>query len=560
MIAKVITERPTSLRVVRPDVPAAAEAAVMRALAKAPADRFATARDFAEALSQTGIEPGSDPRPKRRRLGVVAGIAALAAIVIVGYVRWTSRVSNAADTTPIRSIAVLPLDNYSADSSQAYFAEGMTDELTTELASISSLRVTSRGSTMQFAGKNRPTTPEIGRKLDVDAIVEGSVTRSGDKVRITAQLIDARADRHIWAHSFERQSNDLLALQGELAAAIAEAIKAQLTPQEHARLTSAPSIDPAAYDAYLKGRFFFNRPSDDNLRKAIEQFTEAIRIHPGFVAAYSGLADSYIWAAYSEVFITPAEARPKIKAAAETAVKLGPNSAEAHTSLGVFRGWYEHDWAGALKEFRQAIALNPNYAFAHDQYGQVLAILGKFDEAKAEGRLALGLDPLSASILVDVAITFVFERDTVAVKELVRKTTELDPSFYAGPQVDAWLDFQLGRFRDAVPKLERARAMGAPAFITAFLGYGYGMSGDRARALSTLEELKRMSPGGRVAPLNSALVYLGLGDHDRALQHLDLAYDASSEFLVWLKVDRIYDPVRAEPRFIALMKKLNFVP
>ena len=564
VIAKLMTERPTSLRVLRPTVPPTVDAAVMRALAKAPLDRFPTARDFAEALSGTGMRPGASPALKRRTLGLAAGIVTVAAIFLVAYARWPSRTSNLADpaATPrtIRSIAVLPLDDYSADSAQAYFAEGMTDELTADLATISSLRITSRGSTMQFAGKSRPPAPVIAKTLDVDAIVEGSVTRSGDRVRITAQLIDARADRHLWAESFERQSSDVLALQGELASAIALAINAQLTPREQARLATAKSIDPAAHDAYLRGRFFFNRPTDENLRKAIAQFTDAVRLNPGFVAAYSGLADTYIWAAYSETFITASEAKPKIKAAAEAAVQLDSSSAEAHTSLGVYRAWFEHDWEGGLEEFRRAIALSPNYAFAHDQFGQVLAILGRFGEAISEGKLALALDPLSPSILVDVSITFVFQRQVAAVKEMVRKTAELDPTFFAGPQVDAWLDFQLGGYRDAVPKLERARRMDAPRFITAFLAYAYGKSGDRGRALSTLEELKRMSPGRQVAPFNLALVYLGLGDRDRALDHLERAYDANSEFLVWLKVDRIYDPLRGEPRFITLMKKMNFKP
>ncbi len=301
--------------------------------------------------------------------------------------------------TTIDSIAVLPLDNYSADSTQDYFAEGMTDELTSDLAMISQLRVTSRGSAMQFKGRNRPPTPEIAKALDVDAVVEGSVTRSGDRVRITAQLIDARADRHLWAETFERNSSDVLALQAELASAIASAINVRLTPGEQSRLSAAPTVDPGAHDAYLKGRFFFNRPSDENLQKAIVQFNEAIKLSPNFAPAYSGLSDAYTWAAYNEGFIRASDAKPLAKAAAERAVQLDSLSAEAHTSLGVYLAWFDYDWVGGERELRQAIALNPSYAYAHDQLNQLLGIIGRFDEAIAEGQRAIALDPLSPSIL-----------------------------------------------------------------------------------------------------------------------------------------------------------------
>jgi TolB-like protein len=215
----------------------------------------------------------------------------------------------------IRSIAVLPLDNYSGDPNQDYFAEGMTDELTTDLASISQLQVISRASAMQFQGKQRPATPEIAKRLNVDAVVEGSVVRARDRVRITAQLIDARSDRHLWAKSFERNSGDVLALQNELASAIAREIDVQLTPTEQSRLANAPRVDPAAYGAYLKGRYFFNRPSDENLKKAITQLEEAGRLNPNYAPAFSGLSDAYLWAGYNEGVLTASEARPQAKAA-----------------------------------------------------------------------------------------------------------------------------------------------------------------------------------------------------------------------------------------------------
>jgi eukaryotic-like serine/threonine-protein kinase len=555
-IAKLMTERPTSLCVLRDNVPAAVDTAVLRALAKTPADRFASAREFAEALS-SGAAVTLAPRAPaggRKRLIRLCGLILLAIVGVYLFLRGRG----AGPGSAIRSIAVLPLDNYSADSTQDYFAEGMTDELTSDLATISQLRVTSRGSAMQFKGSNRPSTPEIAKALNVDAIVEGSVTRAGERVRINAQLIDARADKHIWAETFERKSSDVLALQAELASAIASAINVRLTPGEQSRLAAAPTVNPEAHDAYLKGRYFFNRPSDENLQKAIAQFEETVRLSPTFAPAYSGLSDAYTWAAYNEGFIRAADAKPRAKETAERAVELDSLSAEAHTSLGVFKAWFDYDWEGSERELRRAIALNPSYAYAHDQLNQMLGLVGRFDEAIAEGQRAIALDPLSPSIQTDLVATLVYAGKPVPARDLAQKAAELDPTFFFPATEEGILALQTHNFGEAILMFERARTLDAPPFVTAYLAYAQGMFGDRTRALSTLGELRKMSPGGEVAPFNLALVYLGLGDRGRALDYLEQAYAASSEFLVWLKVDRIYDPLRSEPRFVALMKRLNF--
>jgi tetratricopeptide (TPR) repeat protein len=411
---------------------------------------------------------------------------------------------------------------------------------------------------MQFAGSHRPPTPEIARTLDVDALVEGSVTRVGDEVRINAQLIDARADQHLWAETFERKSSDVLALQAELASAIASAINVQLTPHERSRLAAAPSVNPAAHDAYLKGRYFFNRPSDENLQRAIAQFDTAVRLSPAFAPAYSGLSDAYTWAAFNEGFISVADAKPLAKETAERAVALDSLSAEAHTSLGVFEGWFDYDWNSAEQELDRAIALNPNYAFAHDQLGLILAIVGRFDEAIAEGRRAMALDPLSPSILIDASAALAFSGRTAQVRELDRRAAALDPTFYFPALQDGLIAMYAGDFRTAIAKFRASRALGAPAFVAADLMYAQAKSGDRAGAMATHGQLKKISPGGEVAPYNLALLYLGLGDHPRALDYLEQAYAANSQQLVWLKVDRTFDPLRSEPRFGALMKRLNF--
>src|SRR5215831_7086459 len=347
-------------------IPKTLDALITRMLDKDAARRPA-ADEVRQALD--AIEKSSSPpllaanadgrrRTPSKWMAKWAAAVALAVILTVAislFVYLSLRPGSSTTTgSAIRSIAVLPLDNYSGDDKQEYFAEGMTDELTATLANISQLRVISRGSAMQFKGAQRPATPVIGRTLNVDAVVEGSVVRSGDKLRITIQLIDARDDRHLWAKSFERTSGDVLALQDELASTIANEIHVQLTPAEKMRLAAARKVNPEAYDAYLKGRYFFNRPSDENLAKAISQFEEAVTLDPNFAQAYSGLSDTYLWAGYNEGFLTATEARPKAKDAAVRAVQLDGNSAEGHTSLGVFKLFYEYDWEGSEAEFHQA--------------------------------------------------------------------------------------------------------------------------------------------------------------------------------------------------------------
>ena len=585
LISSILRDRPPSVTDLRADVPPHLGRILRRCLEKDPRDRYQTSRDVynelrelrAEALSaSSAFSPRSDadvgvkvaagaPAVWRRPVWVAAAAAILLGLAVY-LVATRSRVRPPASRTPqagidsnaIRSIVVLPLDNYSGDPNQEYFAEGMTDELTADLATISRLRVISRGSAMQFKGKNRPPAPEIARALNVDAIVEGSVLRSGERVRITAQLIDARADRHLWAKSFERSSRDVLALQDELASAIAREIHVQLTPAEQSRLSHAPSVNPEAYDAYLKGRYFFNRPSDENLTKAIAQFEEAITLDPRYAPAFSGLSDAYLWAGYNEGVLTASEARPKAEAAARKAIERDNDSAEAHTSLAVFKLFYEYDWAGCETEFRRAFALNPNYAFAHDQFALGLAFQGRLDESIGESKRAAELDPLSPQIPVDAIFALAWQGKYEAAKEQVKRAADLDPTFFFPPWAYAWIDLQAGKIDDAIAELRKAKTMESPAFVSAWLAYTYGVSGDRARALAEVKDLKKKSLRGSVTPFNQAIVHLGLGDRARALDYLEQAHAADSQWLGWLKGDRIFDPLRSDPRFVALMRKLRF--
>jgi Flp pilus assembly protein TadD len=387
--------------------------------------------------------------------------------------------------------------------------------------------------------------------------VEGSVLRSGEKVRITAQLIDARADRHLWARSFERSSRDVLALQAELASAIAGQIHAELTPAGASRLASAPRINPEAYDAYLKGRYFFNRPSDENLQKAIARFEEAVALEPGFAPAHSGLSDAYLWAGYNEGFLTASESRPKAKAAAEKAIQLDDASAEAHTSLANFKLWYEYDWKGSETAFRRALELNPSYAYARDQFGMGLAFQGRLEEAIAEGRRAAELDPLSPQIPLDATLAFAWKGEFEAARQLVRRASDLDPTFFLVPWIDGWIELQAGKPDVAVARFQKAETMGAPAFVSAWLAYARGASGDRAGAAAGFDALKKKSLRGVPTAFDLALVHLGVGDHARTLSGLERAHATDSEWLGWLGLDRTFDPLRSEPRFTALVRKVG---
>jgi TolB-like protein/Tfp pilus assembly protein PilF len=460
----------------------------------------------------------------------------------------------------IRSIAVLPLDNYSGDSAQDYFAEGMTDQITAHLATISQLRVTSRGSTLQFKGDGRLPTPDIARMLDVDALIEGSVLRIGDRVRITVQLIDARTDSHLWAKSFDGDSHDILALQDQLASDVAREIDVELTPAEASRFASDRRVDPQAYDAYLAGRYFFFRLSDDNLKKAIRQFERAIELDPEFAPAYAGLADTYQWAGFNEGIYTAAAARLKAKSAAERAVRLDDDSAEAHNALAVFAFWCDYDWDRSEREFRRAIALNPSFAYARDQFAVTLAFMGRFEESLAESRRAVELDPLSPLMVADAALALAWQGRFDEAKKAVASAEYLDRDFFYVPWLSGWVDIQAGKASEAIPALKRATEGESPPFALGWLGYAYGAAGETERALETLDEISRRSQTGYVPAFTRALVYLGLGDRARALDNLEQAYAEKSQWLAYLKPDRVFDPIREEPRFVELAKRVDATP
>jgi TolB-like protein/DNA-binding winged helix-turn-helix (wHTH) protein/Tfp pilus assembly protein PilF len=456
----------------------------------------------------------------------------------------------------IRSIAVLPLANLSGDAAQEYFADGMTDELIAQLGQINALRVISRTSAMTYKN-TRKSLADVARELDVQAVVEGSVLRVGDRVRITAQLIRVPADEHLWAHSYEGSFPDTLVLQGEVSQAIARQILATVSPRDQATLSKAKAVNAEAYEAYLKGRYFWNKRDAAGLRKAIEYFQRAVAVDPGYAQAYSGLADAYALAGGWEYgVLAPQEAAPRAREAAGRAVFLDPALSEAHTSLAFALDTSSRDWSGAEREFRRALDLNPGYATAHHWYGYHLMMVGRDNEGIAELKRAESLDPLSLIISAGVAdVLFIAHRFDEAMRQL-QKTLEMDPNFAMAHYQRGQVLVQQHKLDAAISEFERAIELAgrSPAF-DANLANAYAASGRTVDARRTAADLEHLPEQSGSLDANIALIYVGLGDTDQAMHWLEKAYQAQFEPIMLVRPQ--FDPLRTDPRFQALMGRLG---
>jgi TolB-like protein/DNA-binding winged helix-turn-helix (wHTH) protein/Flp pilus assembly protein TadD len=438
------------------------------------------------------------------------------ALLLAAALLWIVYPWNA--SSKIHSLAVLPLENLSGDPSQDYFAEGMTDELITDLSQISTLRVISRSSVMTYKSVRKPLA-EIARELDVQAVVEGSVLRSGERVRITAQLIEVPPDRHIWAHSYEGDLRDTLTLQNTVARTIAEQIQAVLNKQEKAALEKSRVVKPEAYEAYLKGRYFWNKRTGDGLKKAIEYFTVAIEKDPNYAEAYAGLADSYALSGDWEYgILSPHDASLEAKAAATKALDLDDSLGEAHTSRAFALDLYDWDWSAAEMEYRRAIALNPGYATAHHWYAWHLMVIGRTDEGILELRKAESLDPLSLIIRADLADALcIAHRYSESVQQSER-TLEMDPNFAIGHYELGQAFVQKQMYNEAIAEFQRAIELaGDNAAFDSNLAYVYAVSGRRDDALKMAQDLETRASASSAADSNIALIYVGLGDNDKAM-------------------------------------------
>ena len=499
------------------------------------------------------IEPAALKRrlwPTRR---VIFALALVLSLLILAV--WIFR-SRRHAPTGIRSLAVLPLENLSGDASQGYFADGMTDELITDLSQISALRVISRTSVMAYKGARKPL-PQIARELNVDAVVEGTVLRSGDQVRITAQLIEASTDKHLWSQSYEGELSDTLALQNRVAGAIADQIRISLTPQEQAALNTVKVVNPEAYESYLKGRYFWNKRTADGLKSARAYFDQAIEEDPKYAQAYSGLADTYaLLGDWQYEVMTPKEAFPKAKAAAIQALELDSALGEAHTSLAFVLDGFDWDFDSAGKEFQRAIELKPGYATAHHWYAWHLSMLGRYDEAIAEMRKAENLDPLSLIINSDLAELLVIAHSYDESIRQSRKTIEMDPNFALAHNQLAQAYLQKHMYDEAVAELQKAVQLsgGSPTCI-ANLARAYVAAGKRSEAVKLLGDLKKRSSPGYSNASEIAVIYASLGDMDQAMNWLEKAYEERFNPSILLRPG--FDPLRSDSRFQSLVHRIG---
>jgi TolB-like protein/DNA-binding winged helix-turn-helix (wHTH) protein/Tfp pilus assembly protein PilF len=518
-----------------------------------------------------GDLPATDPGHKIQDAGLVVApirrlwprrwvVGALALVIIIIISVSILSVWRFRSRTPapsgIRSIAVLPLDNLSGDASQNYFADGMTDELITDLAQISALRVISRTSVMIYKGARKPL-PQIARELNVDAVVEGTVLHSGDQVRITAQLIEASTDKHLWSQTYAGELRDTLALQNRVASAIADQIRINLTPREQAELRSAKAVNPEAYQSYLKGRYFWNKRTADGLKAALAYFNQAIEEDPKYAQAYSGLADTYaLLGDWQYGVMSFKEALPKAKATAIKALELDSSLSEAHTSLGYSLRAFDWDFDSAGKEFQRAIELNPGYATAHHWNAMNLGLLGRPKEALVEMRKAENLDPLSLIINADLAEFLLLTHSYDESVKQGRKIVEMDSTFAIGHKQlgDAYLLKQMDK--EAVAELQVAvRLSGGSPICVADLARAYVASGQKNEAMKLLSDLKKSSnPSFTNAP-HIAMIYASMGDNDQAMHWLEKAYEERFNPSILLRSG--FDPLRSDPRFEELRRRIG---
>ena len=511
LIAKRMADPVPAVRRLRAGVPLAVEQALTRALAKAPADRFASVGAFVEALAA----------PARPRAPAVA---------------------------------VLPFLNLSADPENEFFADGITEDVIAHLSKIRALRVISRTSVLPFKQRDRPLK-EIAARLEATTILEGSVRRAGDRVRIVAQLVDAETDRHLWAETYDRQLTDIFAIQTDVALQIATALEAELSADERTRIRKEPTSDLQAYRLYLQGRHWLIGYTPGSMEQAVEYFGRAIAQDPGYALAHASVAMAY--AELGELgAVAPEVAYRKATEASAQALRLDPELGEAHSVAAYLKTLWDYDWAGAETEFRRALELSPSAADTYDLYGRMCSGLGRFDEAIALQRRAQQLDPLAHRL--DVATTQLRAGRYAEALRGAAHALEIDPAHDRALATLGWAHFKLGDTAQGLATLERAVAA-APGNTQwlAQLGQAYALAGDATRARDVLRQLAERAKTGYVSPYLLAFVYTGLGEHERALDLLERAFVERTGAVYGIKGSFLFAPLRGHPRFQALLKRMN---
>jgi len=528
---------------------------------------------WAFELTPEGIKREKDVAPNesiarttgRKLVGITVALAVIAAgLFAFQFLRSKSATTipgitstpSAASAGPIseKSVAVLPFENLSRDPENAFFASGIQDEILTRLAKIGALKVISRTSTQQYQSKPQSLT-EIAKQLGVANILEGSVQKAGDRVRITVQLISALSDSHLWADTYDRKLIDTFGVESDVAQKIASSLEAQLTGSEQRAIAARPTENTEAYQLYLKGKFFWNKRTGDDLKAAADLFRQAAEVDPSYANAYAGVAQADL---LIPVFGAgaPRDFFPKAKAAAERAIELDETSAEGHSALAMLL-CFDFKFPASEAEFRRAIQLNPNYATAHHWFGNSLLVsLGRFDEGIREGERAVELDPLSLIINADLGSTFMVGRRYDEAIAQLRRTLALDGNFsYAHWNLGEAL-YLKGDVNAAIAEYEKARALDDDPEVLGLLGRAYAETGKREQALEILRKLQETGQNQYIRSYVYSLIYIGLGDKATAIEYLEKAREGfETPDTTWLKVDPLFDPLRSEPRFQQLVAK-----
>ncbi len=564
-MAAILRDHPPDLEGSGRALPAGVNRVVARCLEKNPEQRFQTARDLAFALKElSSVSEISAARPGVARAKVTipalaVGAAALVAavVLVLNLAAGRSSSSDARPSPQVQSLAVLPLRNLSGDSDQEYFADGLTEALIGDLTRIGSLRVISRTTAMAYKGTKK-TLPQIARELNVDSIVEGSAARSGQRVRVTAQLIKAATDAPVWSDEFERDVKDVLSLQGEIARTIADQVRAKLTPEERARLSSARPVNPEAHEAYLRGRFYWTKRPND-VAKAIENFQKATDIDPAYAPPYAGLANTYAtMGSWESGALPPKEAFEKAKAAAAKALEIDPGSSDTHNSLGYIHLHYDWDWPASEKEFQTAIRLNPGNTDALHWYSHYLTAMGRTEESLATTRKGLQMSPLDVALNFHLGWALYFARKPDECIAHSRKAIEMELHPFWNHFMLGWGYEQKGNYPEAIRALEQAVENSKQNPVTQWtLGHAYAVAGRAAEAERLLQGLIEKAQTKYVPPYEIAMVHLGLGHKDRAFEWFEKAFEERSGWMAYLKVDPRLDPIRSDPHFQNLYRRVG---